>query len=245
MRTLAIGDIHGCYHALTTLEASAGFQPDDHIITLGDYIHRGPDSRSAVEWLIDRQGKGNLTALRANHECVFQAAIGSELGRETWLGFGGTQMLASCKVQSIDLIPTEHRAFLQSGLKDVYENDTLFCVHANTREASALKDQTEHMLFWKKFVDVTPHHRGKTMICGHTPQRSGYPKNIVHAICIDTAAGRKGWLTCLDLDSRCCWHANEAGKTRSFSLDFVDEAARRNQQRQSLKDSENARLSLI
>ena len=70
MRTLAVGDIHGCYHALRTLEAFVEFQPDDHIITLGDHIHRGPDSRSVIEWLIDRQGTGRLTALRGNHECM-------------------------------------------------------------------------------------------------------------------------------------------------------------------------------
>jgi serine/threonine protein phosphatase 1 len=114
---------------------------------------------------------------------------------------------------------------LQSGLKDFYENDTHFCVHANAREDLALKDQTERMLFWKKFGDVKPHQSGKVMVCGHTPQRSGYPKDLGHAICIDTAAARKGWLTCLDLDSRYCWQASETGQTRSFSLDAADRIA--------------------
>lgn len=58
MRTLAVGDIHGCYHALETLEVFADFQPDDHIIALGDHLHRGPNCRSVIEWLIDRQRKG-------------------------------------------------------------------------------------------------------------------------------------------------------------------------------------------
>ena len=143
MRTLAVGDIHGCYHALKTLEAFAEFQPEDHIITLGDHIHRGPDSRSVIEWLLERRGNGRLTALRGNHECMFQAAITSELDRETWLGFGGDQMLASYQAQSINQIPTEHREFLQSGLQDFYENGTHVCVHANAREDLALKDQPE------------------------------------------------------------------------------------------------------
>ena len=34
--------------------------PDDHIITLGDHIHRGPDTRSVIQWLIDRQEEGTL-----------------------------------------------------------------------------------------------------------------------------------------------------------------------------------------
>ena len=225
MRTLAVGDIHGCYHALKTLEAFVEFQPEDHIITLGDHIHRGPDSRSVIEWLLERRGNGRLTSLRGNHECMFQAAITSELDRETWLGFGGDQMLASYQAQSINQIPTEHREFLQSGLQDFYENGTHFCVHANAREDLALKDQPERMLFWKKFVNVKPHRSGKVMVCGHTPQRNGYPKDLGHAICIDTAAARQGWLTCLDLDSRYCWQASETGKTRAFSLDASDRIA--------------------
>jgi serine/threonine protein phosphatase 1 len=225
MRTLAIGDIHGCYQALKTLEAFVDIQPQDHVITLGDHIHRGPDSRSVVQWLLNRQATGRLTALRGNHECVFQAAIASELDRETWLGFGGEQMLASYNVQNIDQIPIEHRSFLQTGLKDLYENETHFCVHANAREDLELKAQPDRMLFWKKFGDVKPHQSGKIMVCGHTPQRSGYPKDIGHAICIDTAASRNGWLTCLDLDTRFVWQANQAGDTRSFSLDTADRIA--------------------
>ena len=73
MRTLAIGDIHGCYHALKTLESFAGIRPEDHLITFGDHIHRGPDTRSVVQWLIDRRNSGGrLTALKGNHECVFR-----------------------------------------------------------------------------------------------------------------------------------------------------------------------------
>ena len=225
MRTLAVGDIHGCYHALRTLEVFVGFQPNDHIITLGDHIHRGPDSRSVIEWLIARQRNGRLTALRGNHECVFQAALTSALDRETWLGFGGDQILASYHVQGINQMPIEHLVFLQNGLKDFYENETHFCVHANAREDMTLKEQPDRMLFWKKFVDVKPHHSGKVMVCGHTPQRSGYPKDLGHAICIDTAAARGGWLTCLDLDSRYCWQASETGKTRSFLLDSANRIA--------------------
>jgi serine/threonine protein phosphatase 1 len=43
MRHLAIGDIHGCFKALTTLAAFVPFQPADVVITLGDYVNRGPD----------------------------------------------------------------------------------------------------------------------------------------------------------------------------------------------------------
>jgi serine/threonine protein phosphatase 1 len=52
MRTLAIGDIHGCFTALTALIKAADVQHRDRLITLGDYIDRGPDSNAVIEWLI-------------------------------------------------------------------------------------------------------------------------------------------------------------------------------------------------
>ncbi|TWU17875.1 hypothetical protein Poly21_00260 [Allorhodopirellula heiligendammensis] len=35
VRTLAIGDIHGCYRSLDTLATFAALAPNDRIITLG------------------------------------------------------------------------------------------------------------------------------------------------------------------------------------------------------------------
>ena len=49
MRQLAVGDIHGCFKALTTLSAFVPFRPEDLVITLGDYVNRGPDSCAVPE----------------------------------------------------------------------------------------------------------------------------------------------------------------------------------------------------
>ncbi|MEL6110663.1 MAG: metallophosphoesterase, partial [Planctomycetota bacterium] len=43
-----MGDIHGCYRSLDALASFAGFDFDDRIVTLGDYIDRGPDSRRVI-----------------------------------------------------------------------------------------------------------------------------------------------------------------------------------------------------
>ncbi len=57
MRTIAIGDIHGCHVALTTLLEQVAPRTDDRIIFLGDYIDRGPASREVVESLLGLSGK--------------------------------------------------------------------------------------------------------------------------------------------------------------------------------------------
>lgn len=51
-RTIAIGDIHGCSLALDALLEAIHPEPDDLLVTLGDYIDRGPHSRGVLEKLI-------------------------------------------------------------------------------------------------------------------------------------------------------------------------------------------------
>ena len=51
-RTICIGDIHGHSAALEGLLGLIEPAEDDVIITLGDYIDRGPDSRGVIEELI-------------------------------------------------------------------------------------------------------------------------------------------------------------------------------------------------
>jgi serine/threonine protein phosphatase 1 len=53
MRTLSIGDIHGCHTALVTLLNQVQPTAQDWIIFLGDYIDRGPASRQVIETLLE------------------------------------------------------------------------------------------------------------------------------------------------------------------------------------------------
>jgi serine/threonine protein phosphatase 1 len=77
------------------------------------------------------------------------------------------------------------------------------------------------LIFHPSFNDPRPHESGKIMVCGHTPQKSGIPRSIGHAVCIDTCACGNGWLTCLDVSSGKCWQANQRRETRSGWLPEV------------------------
>src|SRR5215472_203348 len=93
MRLLAIGDIHGCLHALTALLDLVAPQADDLLIALGDYVDRGPDSRGVLDHLIALHDAGRLIALRGNHDVMMlQARDGHDLG---WLEVGGETTLRS------------------------------------------------------------------------------------------------------------------------------------------------------
>jgi serine/threonine protein phosphatase 1 len=52
------------------------------------------------------------------------------------------------------------------------------------------------------------------VICAHTPQYDGRPKDIGHATCIDTYLYGGQWLTCMDIDSGRFYQANYLGEIR-------------------------------
>ena len=48
MRTLIIGDVHGCLDELLALLGRAGRTPDDRVVLVGDLVAKGPSSAGVV-----------------------------------------------------------------------------------------------------------------------------------------------------------------------------------------------------
>src|SRR5437762_13737020 len=89
-RTIAIGDVHGCSRALEALLHTIRPRPDDVIVTLGDYVNRGPDSRGVLDRLIALERQCHLVPLLGNHDQKLLAAIAGEAGALVdWLDMGG------------------------------------------------------------------------------------------------------------------------------------------------------------
>jgi serine/threonine protein phosphatase 1 len=224
MRTLAIGDIHGCSQALRALLDAIQPTPDDWLITLGDYVDRGPDSYGVIEQLLALHGTGRLIALRGNHEEMMLQARSSHHWLEEWLDCGGKQALRSYSPLGDDGkivdVPDEHWAFLDDVCVEWHENDTHIFVHANVYPEVPMDEQPGDMLRWESIgcENSAPHCSGKVLVCGHTQQRSGLPLNLGHAVCIDTWAYGNGWLTCLDVATGRIWQANQAGRLRTLWL---------------------------
>jgi serine/threonine protein phosphatase 1 len=224
MRTLAIGDIHGCARSLAALLAAVAPAPEDRVVTLGDYVDRGPDSRGVLEALLALRATGRLVAVRGNHEqMMLDARLGGEALR-LWLACGGAQTLASygaagSGLDALDAVPERHWTFLEDALVDSLESERHFFVHANAYADVPLADQPPYVLLWEKLYEPCDHVSGKVMVCGHTPQRNGLPRHLGTTICIDTGAhGAAGWLTCLDVGSGRYWQANERGRVRTGVL---------------------------
>src|SRR4051794_27405372 len=147
-RTIAIGDIHGCSKALEAILDAIRPRPDDEIVTLGDYINRGPDTRGVIEWLIDLGRRCRLVPILGNHDqMLLEARPG--LHPTTWLSMGGVATLDSYGPgRDLALIPQEHFEFLE-GCSDIHETDTHIFVHANNLPDLPMADQPVGMLRWE------------------------------------------------------------------------------------------------
>jgi len=220
MRTLAIGDIHGALPALNTLLTRIALRSEDWLIFLGDYIDRGPDSAGVLRTVSAFAQRPQTVFLRGNHEqLMLDARLSFDAFRD-WLLNGGDATMKSYGGLSGSLreIPDDHWQFLEKTV-NYYETATHMYVHATAQHDLPLSQQTLRMLQWGRFNDPPPHISGKVLICGHTPQTNGKPRNLGHAVCIDTFAHHpRGWLTCMDTDARQIWQANNAGQTRSAKM---------------------------
>ena len=213
-RTIAIGDIHGCAKALAALIDAIAPTADDTIVPLGDYVDRGPDSRTVVDILIELVDRCQLVPLLGNHEAMMLDAIESLEVREFWYEVGGSETVESYG-GSLDEIPLDHLVFLR-GLNRYHETDSHLFVHANYDASLPLDQQPDQLLLWEHIVHTLParHYSGKPAVVGHTPQGTGEILDMDYLICIDTYCVGGGWLTALDVASGQVWQANRAGKLR-------------------------------
>ncbi|NLZ16992.1 MAG: hypothetical protein GX087_04590 [Desulfobulbaceae bacterium] len=74
-RILVIADIHGGYQAFIALLREVQPGRDDLLVTLGDYIDRGPDSREVIAKLRSCAAELNSVHLRGNHEAMLLMAL--------------------------------------------------------------------------------------------------------------------------------------------------------------------------
>ena len=91
MRTIVIGDVHGCADALRAVLEKTAPAPEDTLVFLGDLFDRGPDSWEVfrtVRQLAEDRGN-RFVLLRGNHEdyllqpklSLYQRMIWDRVGR--------------------------------------------------------------------------------------------------------------------------------------------------------------------
>lgn len=216
-RLIAIGDVHGCRQALDGLLAALRPDPSDVVVTLGDYVDRGPDSHGVIERLIELDEQCLLVPLRGNHEQMMRGARHSAKELARWLPNGGKTTMASYGLpptsKAMRQLPTSHQEFLDYRCRDFAAIGPWLFVHAGAEPDLPPHRLSLAALNWMEFTDIEPRVDGRVVICGHSAVRDVTFRR--HAVCIDTGMGK--WpdarLTALDLTRGLVVQADTAGRT--------------------------------
>ena len=229
MKSIIIGDIHGCYHALYALLKKLQPGPDrDQLIFLGDLFDRGPSSWEVfnlVQKLAVSFGP-RFILLRGNHEDYLLDRSLTFAKRLIWSRVGRGTTVHSFKAHGERMeaaIP-----WLKAHCTLYYTGENFQCVHAGIRvdplEANDMKTLIhDHSVILDNHFDVPLTITGHIALSvptwfagdGETTMELGYgtfyslPASGV--ICIDTGCGKGGFLTAMTVEDG------------SFKLDSVNE----------------------
>lgn len=196
-RTYVIPDIHGrhdlVYAGLT--EIAARSKGDTCVIvTIGDYVDKGPQSKAVVELLMSGVGEGaSLVALKGNHDALMVDALRNPSKMAAWIAKGGDAALASYGGHPAD-VPQTHIDWLDR-LRLMHVDAHRLYVHAGVDPKISLDRQDEEMLLWKRYPKGCPDGFGRLHVvhghdnCPEGPLLYGGRTNL------DTLAWRTGRLT--------------------------------------------------
>ncbi len=193
--TYAIADLHGRYdlliHALNTIFRRPG---GGTVITLGDYVDRGPESRQIISHLMTLreapQDGWKVICLKGNHEDMMHETITAPLDSNWWVGNGGATTLVSYG----GTVPPEHLRWV-NGLPTIHADKHRVFVHAGVDPTKPLDQQTDEFKLWYRYVDGADiGHGERHVVHGHTPNPNG-PERYENRTNLDTYAWRTGRLS--------------------------------------------------
>jgi serine/threonine protein phosphatase 1 len=215
-RLIAIGDVHGCVHALDAILDAIAPTPADQLVFLGDLVDQGPDSRDVLMRIIELKNRCDVVLIQGNHEEMMLAARESEGALRFWENCGGIRTINSYKFGgSLDDVPGEHWALIEE-CRPYYETDDTIFTHANYLPDVPMPSQPGHQLRWVLFdpAELQPHVSGKPIVVGHTEQSSAEILDVGFTTCIDTTCWKYGWLTALECPTQQVWQASRWGVLR-------------------------------
>ena len=194
--TYVIPDIHGrddlLSEALADISArSAGVAAT--IVTIGDYVDKGPQSRRVIERLLSGVAEGwNLVALKGNHDAMMAQALRDPSKMASWIEKGGDASLASYGGDPA-AVPQRHLAWLD-GLSLMHVDNHRVYVHAGVDPAVPLDQQSEATLLSKRYPKGFPDGYGEFhVVHGHDNSPEG-PLLYAGRTNLDTLAWRTGRL---------------------------------------------------
>ena len=195
--TYVIPDIHGRYdllsEALADITAHSGGEAGA-IITLGDYVDRGPQSKEVVDRLLSGVAGGfRFVALKGNHDALMVQALRDPAMMAAWIEKGGDAALRSYGGDPA-AVPQSHIAWLDQ-LRLMHLDAHRLYVHAGVDPELPLDRQSEATLLCKRYPKGFSAGYGELhVVHGHDNFPDG-PLLYEGRTNLDTLAWRTGRLT--------------------------------------------------
>ena len=215
MRTIIIGDVHGCNNALCSLlekvKPEAG---QDRLVFLGDLFDRGPESREVfrtVQKLEELFGE-NLILLRGNHEDYLLQPRLTRWQRTIWENVGRQATVRS--FQRAGETMEETVPWLQERVRLFWKTEEFQCVHAGILIDPPEANDLQTLIHDHDIVEKNL-YSGKLTVTGHIALEKatwfagdeetteeigdGVMQNLPETgvLCIDTGCGKGGRLTAM------------------------------------------------
>jgi len=176
----SIPDLHGRFDlllkAIELIDLDANRPVKDYqIITTGDYIDRGPDSKKIIDYLI---ANDRIKALKGNHEDMMHQSITTPLHPDWWIGNGGDATLKSYGWGgepyyqiSYEVVPKAHLDWINE-LPLFYETEKQVFVHAGIPQKEMnlppKNDRLKEEMIWMLYdKHTTGGWKGKHVVHGH------------------------------------------------------------------------------
>ncbi len=170
-RVFVVGDIHGCFNSMKELiENKIQLKKDDKIIFLGDYIDRGPDSKTVLDYIIELQNNDyDIVTLLGNHESMLVNSYNDESAVPKWIQNGGSETLKSFDIDSLKGLDSKYLNFFNN-LNLYFELDEYLFVHAGFNDELENPFIDRYSMLWKSRENYSNLLlRDRIIIHGHSP----------------------------------------------------------------------------
>ena len=214
MRTIIVGDVHGCDRELRALLEKIQPEEEDQLILLGDLFDRGPDSFEVFRMVRQLAGAmdEDFVLLRGNHEDYLLSPKLTLMQRIVWERVGRGTTVSSFKAHGDRMesaIP-----WLSENCRMFYQGEGFQCVHAGLLTDPIEANDPQTMIHDHSVVRRNV-YTGPLTVTGHIaleepayfagdgktvePLEYGvtHPLPETGVICIDTGCGKGGRLTAM------------------------------------------------
>lgn len=217
MRTIIIGDVHGCSNALKSLLEKVRPTGMDKIVMLGDLFDRGPDSYGVFETvkMLSKEFGERFVLLRGNHEDYLLAEKLSFSQRLVWSGVGRGATVRSFSQHGVHM--EDARPFLQEKCQLFWQGENVQAVHAGLKVEPIEANDVNTMIHDHNVV-LQNKYAGPLTVVGHVAielptwfKGDSETKVLLQpgewlplpergVICIDTGCGKGGRLTAMVIE---------------------------------------------